>query len=168
MCTREGLSGGQPRVASPPRLYPCKPLIRQSLPLKAASKTWYTLVITAANTSPSPIMSPWPKRESMSPQAAWETPKINALAETVNGLYKAELVYAQTGEGLAEVEWATLCCVHCWNTSCLHSELRYRTPQEIDNHYWHIHSDNTQLTSHRLGTKPRTVPCGSVWLYLTE
>lgn len=60
----------------------------------------------------------------------------NALAETVNGLYKTELIYSQTWEGLAEVEWETLCWVHWWNTTRLHSELGYHTPQEIENHYW--------------------------------
>ncbi len=67
----------------------------------------------------------------------------NALAESVNGLYKSELIYSHTWEGLAEVEWETLCWVHWWNTTRLHSELGYRTPQETDNHYWRTHSANT-------------------------
>ncbi len=32
----------------------------------------------------------------------------NALAESVNGLYKTELIYSQPWAGLAEVEFATL------------------------------------------------------------
>ncbi len=61
----------------------------------------------------------------MSPLAVWETPTINALAETINDLYKSELIYSQTWEGLTDVEWATLCWVHWWNTTHLHSELDY-------------------------------------------
>lgn len=60
----------------------------------------------------------------------------NALAETINGLYKSELIYSQTWEGLTEVEWGTLCWVHWWNTTGLHCELGYRTPQEIEDHHW--------------------------------
>ncbi len=36
----------------------------------------------------------------------------NALAETVNGLYKTELIYCQTWKSCTEVEWATLNWVH--------------------------------------------------------
>ncbi|MEW6881044.1 integrase core domain-containing protein [Trueperella pyogenes] len=32
----------------------------------------------------------------------------NALADAVNGLYKAELIYSQTWESLTEVEFATM------------------------------------------------------------
>lgn len=59
----------------------------------------------------------------------------NALAESVNGPYKDELIHAHTRESLAEVEWALLCWVHWRNTQWLHSELDYHTPQETDNHY---------------------------------
>ncbi|RRC95906.1 integrase core domain-containing protein [Schaalia canis] len=97
----------------------------------------------AANTFPLLTMSDCVMRVSMNPLAAWETPTINALAETVNGLYKSELIYSQTWEGLAEVEWATLCWVHWWNTTGLHSELGYRTPQKTEDHYWHTHRANT-------------------------
>lgn len=67
----------------------------------------------------------------------------NALAETNNGLHKSELIYSQTWKGLAEVEWATLYWVHWWNTTHLHSELGYRTPQEIEDHHWHTRRANT-------------------------
>ena len=36
----------------------------------------------------------------------------NDLAETVNGLYKTELIYSQTWETLSEVEFATMNWVH--------------------------------------------------------
>lgn len=67
----------------------------------------------------------------------------NALAESVNGLYKTELIYSQSWHDLAEVEWVTLCWVRWWNTMRLHSQLNYHTPQEIEDHYWHTHTNNT-------------------------
>lgn len=51
----------------------------------------------------------------------------NALAESINSLYKSELIYSQ--------EWTSLCWVHWWNTMRLQSQLDYHTPQETDNHY---------------------------------
>lgn len=48
----------------------------------------------------------------------------NALAESVNGLYKAECVYGPdaTGwDGVGDLEVATLSWVHWWNTERLHS-----------------------------------------------
>ena len=43
------------------------------------------------------------------------------LAETVNGLYKAELIHAQgPWTSVGEVELATLQWVHWWNTTRLH------------------------------------------------
>ena len=62
----------------------------------------------------------------------------NALAETVNGLYKAELIHAQgpwTSVG-GEVELATLRWVHWWNTKRLHEALDYATPQEVETEYY--------------------------------
>ena len=66
----------------------------------------------------------------------WEQSAIhydNALAETVNGLYKAELIHAQgPWTSVGEVELATLRWVHWWNTKRLHEALDYATPQEIE------------------------------------
>lgn len=52
----------------------------------------------------------------------------NALAETVNGLYKTELIYSQTWAGVTQVEFATMNWVHWWNTTRLHEALGHRTP----------------------------------------
>jgi transposase InsO family protein len=59
----------------------------------------------------------------------------NALAETVNGLYKTELIYSQTWRSCTEVEWATLNWVHWWNNIRLHEALGYTTPEEIITSY---------------------------------
>lgn len=60
----------------------------------------------------------------------------NALAETVNGLYKTELIYSRRWAGLEDVEMATLSWVHWWNTRRLHEALDYHTPQEVESAYW--------------------------------
>ena len=53
----------------------------------------------------------------------------NALAEAVNGLYKAELIYPQgPWTSVGEVELATLRWVHWWNTKRLH-EARTTPPR---------------------------------------
>ena len=55
----------------------------------------------------------------------------NALAETVNGLYKTELIYSRAWRSCSEVEWATLNWVYWWNNHRLHESLGYATPEEI-------------------------------------
>ena len=62
----------------------------------------------------------------------------NALAETVNGLYKAELIYSKRiWESVSEVELATMGWVHWWNTARLHEALDYRTPASVEASYTH-------------------------------
>ncbi len=60
----------------------------------------------------------------------------NALAETVNGYYKAELIYgpARTGpwKTVEDVELATLSWVHWHNTSRLHGYLNDIPPTEFE------------------------------------
>ena len=62
----------------------------------------------------------------------------NALAETVNGLYKAELIHRRrTWPSATAVEIATLDWVTWWNTKRLHEALDYRTPAEVEASYTH-------------------------------
>lgn len=60
----------------------------------------------------------------------------NALAETINGLYKAECVYgpdAETGwDDVDQVELATLSWVHWFNTERLHSWCGDTPPAEFE------------------------------------
>ena len=62
----------------------------------------------------------------------------NALAETVNGLYKTELIYGP-GQGpwktIEDVELATLSWVHWFNTQRLHSYLGDVPPAEYEDVY---------------------------------
>ena len=62
----------------------------------------------------------------------------NALAESVNGLYKAELIHSKrVWESVEAVELATMGWVHWWNTARLHEVLGYRTPAEVETAYTH-------------------------------
>ena len=70
----------------------------------------------------------------------------NALAETINGLYKAELVYRQpVWRSLADVEFATMNWVHWWNTTRLHAHLGYRTPTEVETAYYERRQNEQKL-----------------------
>lgn len=56
----------------------------------------------------------------------------NALAETVNGLYKAELIHREVWETAWQVERATAAWVHWWNTDRLHSAIGFVPPHEFE------------------------------------
>jgi putative transposase len=56
----------------------------------------------------------------------------NALAESVNALYKAELIGAEHWDSIAEVELATGAWVHWWNHRRLHSACGFRPPAEYE------------------------------------
>ena len=72
----------------------------------------------------------------------------NALAETVNGLYKTELIYPhRPWASVGEVEIATLRWVHWWNNQRLHQSLGYITPQEMEDAYYQ------QSHAHPLGVQ---------------
>jgi len=61
----------------------------------------------------------------------------NALAETVNGLYKAELVFWEgPWKGADDLELATLGWVDWFNHTRLHSALDYRPPAEVESEYY--------------------------------
>lgn len=56
----------------------------------------------------------------------------NVLAETVNGLYKAELIHARPAWPWV---FATMNWVHWWNHQRLHRALDYSTPIESERAY---------------------------------
>ena len=61
----------------------------------------------------------------------------NAPAETVNGLYKAELINRQgPWRSVEQVELATAAWVHWWNTQRLHSACEDVPPDEYEAAYW--------------------------------
>ena len=56
----------------------------------------------------------------------------NALAESINSLYKAELIGPEAWDTIAEVELATGAWVHWWNHRRLHSACGFRPPAEYE------------------------------------
>lgn len=65
----------------------------------------------------------------------------NALAESVNGLYKTELTYAKRPwVSAVDVALATMHWVHWWNTTRLHEGLDYPTPNEAETAYYETHA----------------------------
>jgi putative transposase len=56
----------------------------------------------------------------------------NALAESVNSLYKAELIGPRPWASTAEIELATAAWVHWWNHRRLHSACDHRPPAEYE------------------------------------
>ena len=64
----------------------------------------------------------------------------NALAESFNGLYKAELIFHEgPWAGVEAVEWATLTYVDWFNNRRIHGEIGFVPPAEFEaNHYCQI------------------------------
>jgi putative transposase len=61
----------------------------------------------------------------------------NALAETVNGLYKAELINRRgRWQSVEQVELETAAWVHWWNTDRLHGACADIPPAEYEAAYW--------------------------------
>ena len=74
---------------------------------------------------------------------------INALAETVNGYYKTELVRGPARPGpwrtVEDLELATLGWVHWHNTKRLHGYLGDIPPAEFEQAFYAGQTDRTQL-----------------------
>jgi len=67
----------------------------------------------------------------------------NALAETVNGLYKTEVIrHRGPWKHVDEVELATLEWVHWFNTRRLHSSLGDVPPLEFEDSYYREEVNN--------------------------
>lgn len=74
----------------------------------------------------------------------------NALAETVNGLYKSELIYGPAQEGkpwktVADVELATLSWVHWHNTQRLHGYTGDVPPAEFEAAFYAAQQADQQM-----------------------
>jgi transposase InsO family protein len=74
----------------------------------------------------------------------------NALAESVNGLYKTELIRRRgPWRTIEHVEYATLEWVWWWNNQRLHGELGMLTPLEVEAaHYADLESPRLATASH--------------------
>jgi len=74
----------------------------------------------------------------------------NALAETINGLYKAELIRRQgPWRTIEQVELATLSWVWWWNHQRLHEHLGYHTPIETEQAYYNQPTEPQLATANR-------------------
>jgi len=70
----------------------------------------------------------------------------NALAETINGLYKAELIHRRAPwKSRESVELATLEWVHWFNHVRLLGPIGYIPPAEAEANYWRQHASETAL-----------------------
>jgi len=64
----------------------------------------------------------------------------NALAESVNGLYKAEVIHRRSWRSLEQVELATAEWVDWWNHRRLHGAIDDLPPAEYEARYYHQHA----------------------------
>jgi putative transposase len=72
----------------------------------------------------------------------------NALAETINGLYKAELIHRRAPWKTKEsVELATLQWVHWFNHIRLLEPIGYIPPAEAEAHYWRQLEQNSEIAA---------------------
>ena len=70
----------------------------------------------------------------------------NALAEAVNGLYKAELIGPRgPWRGASQVELATLAWVQWWNQRRLHGALDHIPPAEHEARYYREHQPSKEV-----------------------
>ena len=60
----------------------------------------------------------------------------NALAETINGLHKAEVIHRKSWQSLEAVEWATLTWVDWFNHRRLLEPIGYIPPAEAEAAYY--------------------------------
>ena len=68
----------------------------------------------------------------------------NALAETINGLYKAEVIHhLAPWKGREDVEYATLEWVAWYNAQCLMEPLGYVPPAEYEEQYYRISAESS-------------------------
>ncbi|MBB6251389.1 transposase InsO family protein [Nitrospirillum iridis] len=66
----------------------------------------------------------------------------NALAETINGLYKAEVIHhLGPWKSMAQVEWETLNWIDCYNNRRLLAPIGYRSPAEAERAFYANHDE---------------------------
>ncbi len=86
----------------------------------------------------------------------------NALSETINGLYKTELIRRQgPWRTVDDVELATLQWVHWFNTERLHSALGDVPPAEFESAY-DAHRSTSQLVEIKNSPSLHQAQCASL------
>jgi hypothetical protein len=98
---------------------------------------WCIIRTEVLNTSAFDTPSAWPKRVSSLPSAAVGDSYDNALAETINKLYKAEVIHRRgPWRSFEEVEFATLEWVHWFNNRRLLEPIGNIPPAEAEARYY--------------------------------
>jgi len=88
----------------------------------------------------------------------------NALAETINGLYKAELIHRRGPWKTREsVELATLQWVHWFNHVRLLEPNGYIPPAEAEAHYWRAARSKDRACHFNLNQTASTKPWAVHW-----
>ena len=78
-----------------------------------------------------------PRWELKRPSGRQAIPTITRWLETINGLYKAELIHARNAwPSVTQVEFETTMWVHWWKTTRIHENLGYKTPKEYETEYY--------------------------------
>lgn len=84
----------------------------------------------------------------------------NAMAESFNGLYKAERIYKDgPWYGLEDVEHTTMDYVHWFNHDRLHGEIGMVTPVEAEAVFWAAATTPTSQTPRSSQARAATTPC---------
>ena len=97
---------------------------------------WCTTAIGEANTCLSNTLNAWQKPVSSHPWAASAT-ATTALAETINGLYKAEIIHRRgPWRSFEAVEFATLEWVDWFNHRRLLEPIGNIPPAEAEDRYY--------------------------------
>ena len=103
-----------------------------------------TTATEAANTYPLSTPSAWLKLVLSGLSAASENSYDNALAETINGLYKAEVIHRRgPWRGFEAVEFATLEWVDWLNTRRLLEPIGNIPPAEAEQRYYAMLEQST-------------------------
>src|SRR5664280_1105665 len=110
---------------------PLRSMLRPNLRHHPNSTVPQLLRVAPRSSRHDPIL---PKRRSLRQTRVGSD---NALAESVNGLYKTELVYWEgPWKGADDLELATLGWVDWFNHVRIHSALKYCTPAEVEAQFY--------------------------------
>ncbi len=84
----------------------------------------------------------WPTHSGLRKPDYWHQQEVqatrmtNAMAENINGLYKAEVIHRKSWKNRAEVELATLTWVDWYNNRRLLERLGHTPPAEAEKAYY--------------------------------
>jgi putative transposase len=86
------------------------------------------------DSDPTPVRG---ARRSLIPGPLLAVSATNALAESFNGLHKAELIHQRPWRGLDDVEYETLEYIDWFNHRRLHGEIGMVPPAELEATHYH-------------------------------